>query len=58
MALSVSFTSYTRNDKCEQTFILRETGLLLKKDRCLSAENILALKFDEIIELVTLITSL
>ena len=56
MALSVSFTSYTRNDKCEQTFILCETGLLLKKDRCLSAENILVLKFNEIIEIIELIT--
>ena len=56
MALSVNFTSHTRNGKCEQTFILCETSLLLKKDRCLSAENILVLKIDEIIEIIELIT--
>ena len=56
MALSVNFTLYTRSGKYEQTFILCKTSLLLKKDRCLSAENILVLKFDEIIEIIELIT--
>ena len=55
MALSVNFTSYTRNCKCERAFILCETSLLLKKDRSLSAENVLVLKFDEIIEITELI---
>ena len=55
MTLSVKFTSYTRNGKCEQP-LLCETSLLLKKDRCLSAENILVLKIDEIIEIIELIT--
>ena len=58
MALSVNFTSYRRNGKCEQTFILSETSLLLKKDSCLSAENILVLKFDKIIEIIELIASI
>ena len=34
---------------CEQTFILFETGLVLKTDKCLSAENILVLKSDKAI---------
>ena len=55
MALSVNFTSYTRNCKCERAFILCKTSLLLKKDRSLSAENVLVLKFDEIIEITELI---
>ena len=35
--------------QCEQTFILCETSLVLKKDKCLSVENILVLKFDKAI---------
>ena len=52
MALSI-FTTYTRNGfkklQCERTFILCETSLVLKKDKCLSVENILVLKFDKAI---------
>ena len=32
-----------------EPFILCETSLVLKKDKCLSVENILVLKFDETI---------
>ena len=39
MALSIIFTTYTRNGfkklQCERTFILCETSLVLKKDKCL-----------------------
>ena len=56
MVLSVSFTLYTRNGNCDQTFILCETNLFLIKDRYLSAENILI--FDEIIEIKELIITL
>ena len=51
MALSIIFTTYNRNGfkklQCEQTFILCKTSLVLKKDKCLSVENILVLKFDK-----------
>ena len=53
MTLSIIFITYTRNGckklQCEQTFILCKTSLILKKDKCLSVENILVLKFDEAI---------
>ena len=53
MAVSIIFTTYTRNGfkklQCERTFILCETSLVLKKDKCLSVENILVLKFDKAI---------
>ena len=52
MALSIIFTTYTRNGlkklQCEPTFIYSEK-LVLKKDKCLSVENILVLKFDKTI---------
>ena len=51
MALSVNFTQ----EMVSVNQLLCETSLLLKKDRCLSAENILFLKFDEIIEIIELI---
>ena len=35
--------------ECEQTFISCKTSLVLKKDKCLSVENILVLKFDKAI---------
>ena len=58
IALSFLFTTYTKNGfkklQCERTFILYETSLALKKDKCLSVENILK----EIIELITSINSL
>ena len=48
MALSIIFTTYNRNGlkklQCERTF-----KLVLKKDKCLSVENILVLKFDKTI---------
>ena len=34
---------------CEQTFILFETSLVLKKDKCSMVENTLKLKFDKAI---------
>ena len=53
MALSIVFTTYTRNGfkklQRERNFILCETSLVLKKDKCLSVENILVLKFDKTI---------
>ena len=64
MILSIIFTTFTRNDlkrlQCEQTFILCETSLVFKKDKCLSVENILVLKFDKAIfkETIELITSI
>ena len=52
MALSI-FNTYTRNGfkklQCERTFILCETSLVLKKDKCLSVENILVLMSDKTI---------
>ena len=51
MALSIIFTTYTRNSfkmlQYEQTFILCETSF--EKDKCLSVENILVLKFHKAI---------
>ena len=53
MALSIISTTCNRNGfkklQCERTFILCETSLVLKKDKCLSVENILVLKFDKAI---------
>ena len=53
MALSIIFTTYTRNGfeklQFERTFILCETSLVLKKDKCLSDANILVIKFDKAI---------
>ena len=54
MALSIIFTIYIRNGfkkfQCERTFILCETSLVLKKDKCLSVEKMLVLlKFDKVI---------
>ena len=53
MAPSIIFTTYTRNGfkklRCERTFILCGASLVLKKDKCLSVENILVLKFDKAI---------
>ena len=50
MALSIIFTTYTRNGfeklQCERAFILCETSLVLKNDKCLSVEDILVFKFD------------
>ena len=51
MALSIIFTTYTRNGLkncyCEQTFILFETSLVLKKHKCSSVENTLVSTFDK-----------
>ena len=53
MALSIIFTAYTRNGlkklQCERIFILCETSLVLKKDKCLRDENFLVLNFDKAI---------
>ena len=53
MVLSIIFITYTKNGfkklQCERTFILSETSLVLKKDKCLSDENILVIKFDKAI---------
>ena len=53
MALSITFITYTRNGLkklwFEQIFISCETSLVLKKDKCLSVENILVLKFNKAI---------
>ena len=53
MALSIVFTTYNRNGfkklQCERTFILSKTSLVLKKDKWLSVENILLLKFGKAI---------
>ena len=53
MVLSIIFNTYTRNGLkkllCEQTFILCETSLVLKKGKCLSVENIMVLKSDKAI---------
>ena len=53
MALSIIFTTHNRNGfkklQCERTFILCETSLVLKKDKCVSVENIPVLKFDNAI---------
>ena len=53
MILFIIFSTYTRNAfkklQCERTFILCEISLILKKDKCLSVENILVLKFDKAI---------
>ena len=35
--------------QCEKTFILCETSLVLKKDKCSSVEKYLVLKFDKAI---------
>ena len=51
MALSIIFAIYIRNGFKKmlygQTFILRETSLVLKKDKCSIIEKILMLKFDK-----------
>ena len=38
-----------KNCSMSTTLILCETSLLLKKDKCVSVENILMLKFDKAI---------
>ena len=47
MTLSIILSTYTRNGfkklQCEQTFLLCQTSLILKKDKCLSHANILVL---------------
>ena len=47
MTVSIILTTYTRNGfkklQCERTFLLCQTSLVLKKDKCLSDENILVL---------------
>ena len=47
--LPISFFCRFYGPECEQTFILCKTSLVLKKDKCLSVENILVLKFDKAI---------
>ena len=53
MALSITFTTYTKNGLKKivawTNFILFETSLVLKKDKCSSIENILVLKFGKAI---------